>query len=116
MATPESSLPSRSVIPRLATAFVIGVVSLTLEIAYTRIISFKLFYYYTYFVIGLALLGLGAAGAVTSLSSRLRAIDPVRLGDAVRVDDRHWLHTHVFVIDAEHPRWPRTERPTALAA
>ena len=79
MATPESSLPSRSVIPRLATAFVIGVVSLTLEIAYTRIISFKLFYYYTYFVIGLALLGLGAAGAVTSLSSRLRAIDPVRL-------------------------------------
>lgn len=43
-------------------------------------------------------------------------IDPVRLGDAVRVDDRHWLHTHVFVIDAEHPRWPRTERPTALAA
>ena len=50
---------------RLVTAFVIGVASLTLEIAYTRVISFKLFYYYTYFVIGLALLGLGAASATT---------------------------------------------------
>ena len=43
---------------RLIGAFVVGFVGLTLEIAYTRIISFKLFYYYTYFVIGLALLGL----------------------------------------------------------
>ncbi|MBF6439593.1 MFS transporter [Nocardia cyriacigeorgica] len=43
-------------------------------------------------------------------------IDPVRLADAVRVDERHYRHTHVFVIDAEHPRWPRTERPTAVAA
>ncbi|MEY4176000.1 MAG: hypothetical protein RI900_3165 [Actinomycetota bacterium] len=64
---------------RLATAFVIGFVSLTLEIAYTRVISFKIFYYYTYFVIGLALLGLGAAGAVTSLSQRVRSADPLRL-------------------------------------
>ncbi len=64
---------------RLVTAFVIGFVSLTLEIAYTRVISFKLFYYYTYFVIGLALLGLGAASAFTSLSNRLRSVDTVRL-------------------------------------
>ncbi|MDQ3470220.1 MAG: hypothetical protein M3487_10725, partial [Actinomycetota bacterium] len=64
---------------RLLTAFVIGFVSLTLEIAYTRVVSFKLFYYYTYFVIGLALLGLGAASAVTALSARLRSIDTVRL-------------------------------------
>jgi len=64
---------------RLATAFVIGLVTLTLEIAYTRVISFKIFYYYTYFVIGLALLGLGAAGAVTALSQRIRAADPLRL-------------------------------------
>lgn len=69
----------RSVVLRLLTAFVIGFVSLTLEIAYTRVISFKLFYYYTYFVIGLALLGLGAASAFTSLSGRLRSIDTVRL-------------------------------------
>jgi len=64
---------------RLLTAFIVGFVSLTLEIAYTRVISFKLFYYYTYFVIGLALLGLGAAAAVTALSERLRTTDTVRL-------------------------------------
>jgi len=64
---------------RLLTAFVIGLVTLTLEIAYTRVISFKLFYYYTYFVIGLALLGLGASSAVVALSPRLRALDTVRL-------------------------------------
>lgn len=58
---------------RFGTAFVVGVVTLTLELAYTRVISFKLFYYYTYFVIGLALLGLGAASAVTALSTRVRA-------------------------------------------
>ena len=64
---------------RLLTAFVIGFVSLTLEIAYTRVISFKLFYYYTYFVIGLALLGLGAASAVVSLSRRVRSLETMRL-------------------------------------
>ena len=69
----------RPVVLRLITAFVIGFVSLTLEIAYTRVISFKLFYYYTYFVIGLALLGLGAASAFVALSRRLRTFDSVRL-------------------------------------
>jgi spermidine synthase len=69
----------RAVALRLLTAFVIGFVSLTLEIAYTRVISFKLFYYYTYFVIGLALLGLGAASAFTALSDRLRTADSARL-------------------------------------
>ena len=64
---------------RLLTAFVIGFVTLTLEIAYTRVISFKLFYYYTYFVIGLALLGLGAASATVALSRRLRSMDTVVL-------------------------------------
>lgn len=74
-----TSTGRRTVVLRLVTAFVIGFVSLTLEIAYTRVISFKLFYYYTYFVIGLALLGLGAASAFTSLSNRLRSVDSVRL-------------------------------------
>ncbi|MFZ4811187.1 MAG: hypothetical protein ACOYL9_07570 [Ilumatobacteraceae bacterium] len=69
----------RTTLLRLAAAFVIGFVGLTLEIAYTRIISFKLFYYYTYFVIGLALLGLGAASTVVALSKRLRAVDSLVL-------------------------------------
>jgi Spermine/spermidine synthase domain len=79
MSEPTTTSSDRAPALRLGTAFVIGFVSLTLEIAYTRVISFKLFYYYTYFVIGLALLGLGAAGAFTSLSNRLRMQEPLRL-------------------------------------
>ncbi len=45
---------------------------LLLEISYTRVISFKLFYYYTYLVIGIALLGIGAGGVFVALSGRLR--------------------------------------------
>ncbi len=64
---------------RLAAAFVVGFVGLSLEIAYTRVISFKIFYYYTYFVIGLALLGLGAGSSLIALSSRLRRMDALDL-------------------------------------
>jgi SAM-dependent methyltransferase len=64
---------------RLVSAFVVGFVGLSLEIAYTRVISFKIFYYYTYFVIGLALLGLGAASSAIALSSRLRRLDTLDL-------------------------------------
>src|SRR5688572_12157035 len=46
--------------------------ALLLEISYTRVISFRLFYYYTYLVIGLALLGLGAGGVLVAVSPRLR--------------------------------------------
>jgi MFS family permease len=44
---------------------------LLLEISYTRIVSFKLFYYYTYLVIGLALLGIGTGGVLVTISRRL---------------------------------------------
>ena len=64
---------------RLVAAFVVGFVGLSLEIAYTRVISFKIFYYYTYFVVGLALLGLGAASSVLALSSRLRRMPTLQL-------------------------------------
>jgi hypothetical protein len=76
---PPSTAPARDVTARLTAAFVVGFVGLSTEIAYTRVISFKLFYYYTYFVIGLALLGLGAASAIVSLSPRLRRADTVSL-------------------------------------
>ncbi len=46
--------------------------ALLLEISYTRVISFKLFYYYTYLVIGLALLGIGCGGVIVAISRRLR--------------------------------------------
>ncbi len=45
---------------------------LLIEVCYTRVVSFKLYYYYTYLVIGLALLGLGAGGVFVALSRRLR--------------------------------------------
>lgn len=55
--------------------FAISAAGLLLEIAYTRIISFKLYYYYTYLVIGLALLGLGSGAVIVAVSRRLDRID-----------------------------------------
>lgn len=55
-----------------AEIFLVSLAGLLLEIGYTRIISFKLFYYYTYLVIGLALLGLGCGAVLVALSRQLR--------------------------------------------
>jgi hypothetical protein len=52
--------------------FLVSFAALLLEISYTRIISFKLFYYYTYLVIGLALLGIGSGGVIVAVSKRLQ--------------------------------------------
>ena len=38
--------------------FLVSLAGLLLEVGYTRIVSYKLWYYYTYLVIGLALLSL----------------------------------------------------------
>ncbi|GAB3740636.1 MFS transporter [Amycolatopsis oliviviridis] len=37
-------------------------------------------------------------------------VDAEHLADAVRGDDGVWRHSHDFVIDAEHPRWPANIR------
>jgi hypothetical protein len=57
----------------------VSVSVLLTEISYTRVVSFKLFYYYVYLVIGLALLGLGAGAVVVAVVGRLRraALDAV---------------------------------------
>ncbi len=52
--------------------FAVSFAALLLEISYTRIISFKLFYYYTYLVIGLALLGIGTGAVIVAISKRVR--------------------------------------------
>jgi hypothetical protein len=52
--------------------FLICFAALLLEVSYTRVVSYKLFYYYTYLVIGLALLGIGSGSVVTSVSRRVR--------------------------------------------
>jgi hypothetical protein len=54
--------------------FLIAFAALLLEIAYTRIVAFKFYYYFTYLVIGFALLGLGAGGVLVTVSRRLRDV------------------------------------------
>src|SRR5213076_1553891 len=71
----ESTAPAQADTPRRGyhiEIFLISFAGLLLEISYTRIISFKLFYYYTYLVIGLALLGIGTGGVLVAVSARLR--------------------------------------------
>ena len=55
-----------------AEILLISLAALLIEISYTRIISYKLFYYYVYLIIGLALLGVGAGGVLVAVSRRLR--------------------------------------------
>jgi hypothetical protein len=55
-----------------AEIFLVCFSALLIEISYTRLISYKLFYYYVYLVIGLALLGIGAGAVFVALSQRLR--------------------------------------------
>ena len=57
----------------------ISLAVILLEIAYTRVFSFKVYYYFTYLIIGVSLLGLGAGGILVSLSARLRAAPLDRL-------------------------------------
>src|SRR6476660_2048935 len=62
----------RSRVPRALTIFLVSLAGLLLEVGYTRIVSFKLWYYYTYLVIGLALLGIGSGSVFVAV------YDPIR--------------------------------------
>jgi predicted membrane-bound spermidine synthase len=53
--------------------------ALLLEISYTRIFSFKVFYYFTYLIIGIGLLGVGCGGIAVATSDRLRRALPERV-------------------------------------
>jgi hypothetical protein len=59
--------------------FAICLAVIVLEIGYTRIFSFKVFYYFTYLIIGLALLGLGTGGVLVAIFPRLRGAAPSRV-------------------------------------
>lgn len=59
--------------------FVTSLGALLLEIAYTRIFSFKVFYYFTYLILGVGLLGIGAGGIAVATSERLRKLDVSRV-------------------------------------
>jgi hypothetical protein len=59
--------PDRPAAPRLRVEiFLLSLAMILLEIGYTRIFSFKLVYYFTYVVIGIALLGLGSGGVLVA--------------------------------------------------
>jgi spermidine synthase len=59
--------------------FAIALATILLEVSYTRIFSYKLVYFFTYVVIGLALLGLGSGGVVLALFRPERRGGPTRL-------------------------------------
>ncbi len=63
---------ARSRIPRALTIFLVSLAGLLLEVGYTRIVSFKLWYYYTYLVIGLALLGIGSGSVFVAVYAPVR--------------------------------------------
>ncbi|MFP6663982.1 MAG: hypothetical protein VCC00_07290 [Deltaproteobacteria bacterium] len=59
--------------------FLIALAVIVLEVSYTRVFSYKLVYYFTYLVIGVSLLGLGAGGVFVALFAWLRRMPPARL-------------------------------------
>jgi len=65
--------------PLYAEIFATSLGSLLLEIAYTRVFSFKVVYYFTYLLLGLGLLGIGAGGIVLATSRRIREAPPEKL-------------------------------------
>jgi predicted membrane-bound spermidine synthase len=52
--------------------FAISLAVILMEIAYTRIFSFKVYYYFTYLIIGISLLGLGTGGVAVAIVERVR--------------------------------------------
>ena len=54
------------------TIFLVSLAGLLLEVGYTRIVSYKLWYYYTYLVIGLALLGIGSGSVFVAVFTPVR--------------------------------------------
>lgn len=76
MPTPQSSRAvarsSRTRPTQTLVIFLASLAGLLLEVGYTRVVSYKLWYYYTYLVIGLALLGIGSGGIFVVVVPRLR--------------------------------------------
>jgi spermidine synthase len=66
--------------PRLyAEIFLLALGVILLEISYTRIFSFKLVYYFTYLIIGVALLGVGAGGVLVAVVPALGRRGPAEI-------------------------------------
>ncbi len=59
--------------------FLVSMAAILLEIGYTRVFSYKLLYYFTYLIIGICVLGLGAGGVFVVILPRLRRASLERL-------------------------------------
>ncbi len=57
----------------------VSLAAILLEIAYTRIFSFKIYYFFTYLILGIALLGIGSGGVLVATLRPLRESAPERL-------------------------------------
>src|SRR6476646_6302298 len=57
---------------QMVAIFLVSLAGLLLEVGYTRIVSYKLWYYYTYLVIGLALLGIGSGSVFVAVCTPVR--------------------------------------------
>src|SRR5262245_26743605 len=66
--------------PRLyAEIFLLALGVIVLEISYTRVFSYKLVYYFTYLIIGIALLGIGAGGVLVAVVPALGRRPPAEI-------------------------------------
>jgi len=70
--------PRTWIAPTLA-VFLVSLGVLVMEISLTRLLSFSLWYHFTYAVIAVVLLGYGASGAILASSRRLSEMEPSRL-------------------------------------
>ncbi len=58
--------------------FLVSLAAILFEIAMTRVFSFKLYHYFTYFILGVAMLGIGTGGVFVAIFPRLKDADPAR--------------------------------------
>jgi hypothetical protein len=86
----------RTRLPPWLALLLVSLAGLLLEVAYTRIVSFKLLYYFTYLVIGLSLLGIGSGGIAVSIWPPIRRATTERvvavcsLAGAVSIPLGYW--------------------------
>jgi hypothetical protein len=66
-------------LPEWLALLLVCLAGLLLEVGYTRIASYKLWYYYTYLVIGLSLLGIGSGGIVVAIWKPIRRVATERI-------------------------------------
>lgn len=59
--------------------FLVSFAGILLEVAHTRVFSFKLYYYFTYLIIGIALLGIGSGSVLVSIFTGLQRLKPRKL-------------------------------------